>query len=49
MERKVNVVLLKESLQGKGPECVFGDAGVEARATPATALAEAVVALAEGG
>ena len=49
MERKVDVVLLKETLQGKGPEYVFGDAGVEALVTPATTLAEAVAALSEKG
>jgi predicted Fe-Mo cluster-binding NifX family protein len=49
MERKVDVVLLKESLQGKGPEYAFGDAGVETLVTPATTLAEAVAALSEKG
>ena len=29
IQQRVDIVLLKESLQGKGPEYVFGDAGVE--------------------
>jgi hypothetical protein len=32
--------LLKESLRGKGPVYVFGDAGVEMRETAATTLEE---------
>ncbi len=39
---KVDVVLLREDLQGKGPTYVFGDAGVEMRLTQAATLAEAV-------
>ena len=49
IERKVDVVLLKESLQGKGPEYVFGDGGVETRLTGVTTLAEALAALPEEG
>jgi len=44
VQQKVDVVLLKESLQGKGPEYVFGDAGVETRFTAATTLTEALAA-----
>jgi cation diffusion facilitator family transporter len=40
--RKVDVVLLKESLRGKGPTYVFGDAGVEMQETTATTLEEAL-------
>jgi len=44
--QKTDVVLMNESLKGKGPEYVFGDAGIEIRVTSAatleTALAEAV-------
>lgn len=42
MGQKVDVVLLKESVRGKGPVYVFGDAGVEMRETGATTLAEAL-------
>jgi cation diffusion facilitator family transporter len=35
---KTDVVLLRESLQGKGPVYVFGDAGVEMQETGATTL-----------
>jgi cation diffusion facilitator family transporter len=45
VEQKVDVVMLRESLQGKGPEYVFGDAGVETLATTAATLAQARVAL----
>jgi len=38
--QKADVVLLKESLRGKGPVYVFGDAGVEMRETEATTLEE---------
>ena len=38
--QKVDVVLLKESLRGKGPTYVFGDAGVEMKETAATTLEE---------
>lgn len=40
--QKVDVVLVKESLHGKGPVYVFGDAGVEMRETTATTLEEAL-------
>ncbi|HIP96592.1 MAG TPA: cation diffusion facilitator family transporter [Anaerolineae bacterium] len=40
--QKVDVVLLKESLRGKGPTYVFGDAGVEMREITATTLEEAL-------
>ncbi len=40
--RKVDVVLLKESLRGKGPVYVFGDAGVEMQEIEATTLSEAL-------
>ncbi len=40
--QKVDVVLLKESLRGKGPTYVFGDAGVEMQETTATTLKEAL-------
>lgn len=40
--QKVDVVLLKDSLRGKGPTYVFGDAGVEMRETTATTLEEAL-------
>jgi cation diffusion facilitator family transporter len=40
--QKVDVVLLKQSLHGKGPTYVFGDAGVEMQETTATTLSEAL-------
>jgi predicted Fe-Mo cluster-binding NifX family protein len=40
--QKADVVLLKESLRGKGPVYVFGDAGVEMQETTATMLEEAL-------
>ena len=40
--QKVDVVLMKESLRGKGPAYVFGNAGVEMRETAATTLEEAL-------
>jgi len=40
--QKVDVVLLREDLQGKGPMYVFGDAGVEMRRTEAQTLAESL-------
>jgi cation diffusion facilitator family transporter len=47
--QKTDVVLLRESLQGKGPVYVFGDAGVEMQKTEATtalaAIAETVQTL----
>jgi len=45
--QKVDVVLLRESLRGKGPVYVFGDAGVEMRETTATTLEEALSNLAK--
>jgi hypothetical protein len=43
--QKVDVVLLREDVRGKGPEYVLRDAGVALRATWATTLREAVEAL----
>lgn len=40
--QKVDVVLMRESLRGKGPLYVFGDAGVEMQETEALTLAEAL-------
>ena len=40
--QKVDVVLLKKSLSGRGPVYVFGDAGVEMRETGAMTLEEAL-------
>jgi cation diffusion facilitator family transporter len=40
--QKVDVVLLRQSLRGKGPTYVFGDAGVEMQETTATMLSEAL-------
>ncbi len=45
--QKADVVLLKESLRGKGPVYVFGDAGMEMRETEATTLSEALVEAAQ--
>lgn len=42
VEHKVDVVLVKENLEGKGPVYVFGDAGVEMRETEAETLSEAI-------
>jgi predicted Fe-Mo cluster-binding NifX family protein len=42
VSQKVDLVLLKEDLRGKGPIYVFGDAGVEIQETEATTLSEAV-------
>ena len=39
---KIDVVLLAEDLQGKGPAYVFSDAGVEVRVTRAHTLSEAL-------
>jgi len=44
--QKVDVALLKESLRGKGPVYVFGDAGVEMEETGATTLSEALAEIA---
>jgi predicted Fe-Mo cluster-binding NifX family protein len=46
--QKVDVVLLKQSLRGKGPTYVFGDAGVEMQEISATTLSEALAGLMEG-
>jgi len=40
--QKVDVVLMKEDLRGKGPAYVFGNAGVETWKTAATTLEEAL-------
>ncbi len=40
--QKADVILLKESLRGKGPVYVFRDAGIELRQTDADALDEAL-------
>jgi len=40
--QKVDIVFVRESLRGKGPVYVFGDAGVEMRETEATTLSEAL-------
>lgn len=40
--QKVDVVLLKQSLRGKGPTYVFGDERVEMQETTATTLEEAL-------
>jgi cation diffusion facilitator family transporter len=42
--RKVDVVLLKKDVQGKGPAYVLRDAGVEQRRTDATTVSEALAA-----
>jgi cation diffusion facilitator family transporter len=55
--QKVDVVLLpalsgvegKQSLRGKGPTYVFGDAGVEMRETTATTLSEALTGFRRAG
>lgn len=46
-EQKVDVVLLRESLSGKGPMYVFGDAGIEVRQTDADTLSQALRGLGE--
>jgi hypothetical protein len=38
----VDVVLMKESLRGKGPLYVLGNAGVQMQETGATTLSEAL-------
>ena len=40
---KVDVVLLRENLQGKGPAYVFADAGVETRMTVEKTLSAAIL------
>jgi predicted Fe-Mo cluster-binding NifX family protein len=44
--RKTDVVLLRESLRGKGPVYVFGDAGVEMVEIEAETLAAAIAEVA---
>jgi len=46
--QKADVVLMRESLRGKGPVYVFGDAGVEVQGTGAATLAEALEEEEEG-
>lgn len=48
VERKVDVVLLRENLRGKGPVYVFGDAGVEIQETGAATLLEAIAQIVQG-
>ena len=45
VEQKVDDVLVKESLEGKGPEYVFANAGVEMHAVTADTLAAALATL----
>jgi cation diffusion facilitator family transporter len=40
--QQADVVVLKESMRGKGPVYVFGDAGIELRQTDASTLDEAI-------
>ena len=47
VDQKVDIVLLKEKLRGRGPVYVFGDAGVEMQETEAATLAEALVEAAQ--
>jgi predicted Fe-Mo cluster-binding NifX family protein len=47
--QKVDVILLKESLRGRGPLYVFGDAGVEIQKATATVLSEAITAALDQG
>jgi len=47
VDQKVDVVLMRESLRGKGPVYVFGDAGIEMQETEATTLSEALVEAAQ--
>jgi len=47
--QKVDAVLMRESLQGKGPEYVFRGAGVEMRETQARTLDEAISELRREG
>ena len=47
VDQKVDVVLLKEELRGRGPIYVFGDAGVEMEETKAATLSEAMVEAAQ--
>ena len=45
--QKVDVVLMRESLRGRGPVYVFGDAGVEMEETEAVTLSEAMIEAAQ--
>ena len=47
VEQKADVIMLKESLSGKGPEYVFRDAGVEMLPTYAATLVDVRAALTE--
>jgi predicted Fe-Mo cluster-binding NifX family protein len=47
VDQKVDVVLLKEKLRGKGPVYVFGDAGIEMQETEAVTLSDALVEAAQ--
>ena len=42
VQKKVDVVLVKESLKGKGPSYAFGDAGIEMREVSSETLAQAL-------
>ena len=46
---KTDVVVLRESLQGKGPVYVFGDAGVEMQETEATTLSAVITEVVSRG
>jgi len=46
VSHKVDRVVLKEGLQGKGPEFVFADAGVEMILTEAETIGQALETLA---
>lgn len=48
VEQKVDLVLVRESPKGKGPEYVFADAGVELMLTEATSLPDALAELSKG-
>jgi len=48
VSQKVDLVLLRESLRGKGPVYVFGDAGVEMRETAATTPEETLEEVCSG-
>jgi cation diffusion facilitator family transporter len=47
--QKTDVVLLRESLRGRGPVYVFGDAGVEIRETKATMLSAVIAEVVKRG
>jgi cation diffusion facilitator family transporter len=48
-EQKVDVVVLREKLHGKGPVYVFGDAGIEMQQTDTRTLAEVIKMQRKGG